>query len=212
MQMAPNAHEVTTAAVVINNGTPTRSAHIQELDAWAAWLAMCGHTNRPAIVVGGDLDGSVYGWRSETTAWSDYALIPVIVPAFASYLQIGITVTGIGEIRIRGTKQTNAILVEVSTLIGVSAAYEHAPAQARTYWIDPPGPTAADTNHALATHTNSASGDGYKVNTLQDLEFAFRTTDTDYDLTVHAVTWRTWPAPDGADLTGYDTSDGGLAP
>ena len=147
MQMAPNTHEIATAGIVINNGAPARSAHAQEVDEFCSWVAMCGHPNRPAIVVGGDVTGSVHGWRSETTGWSPYALIPMVVPAFASYLHFGFTVTGVGEIRIRGTKQTDAVMLVVSTIKG--QATEHSITNAVTYWIDPPGPTAADSNHAV---------------------------------------------------------------
>ena len=168
---------------------------------------MCSNPTRPALMVGGMQSNSHFGWKSTSDTWSDYTTIPIIVPAFASYLQVGLTVTGVGEIRIKGTKQTDATLIEVST-----GTETHEITGALTYWTDPPGPTAADTNHAILTHSNSSSGDGYKVNTLQDLQIAMRTTDTDWDLTVHAVKIMSWSAADGADLTEYDTSDGGLNP
>lgn len=206
MRMPPHDFKPSPGSVIYN-GQPVRSDHAATCDEWATYLAAVAFPRLPMLVCGGTMtDDTGIGWRSTTDVWAlnPTVTIPVVIPPFTKYLQVGAMVTGYGEIRFTGPNQANNNMITLK-----SPDKGHGKAQTVALWCDPPGPTGDGVNRPLIVGPTSGSLLGYKLPTLQELVIQWRTLHGDWDLTVRNIMIRPWPIPAGADMDGYSTSDGG---
>ena len=201
MRMPPHDFEP-PSGFVIHNGQPVRSDHATTVDEWAMYLAAVAYPRLPHLLTGGGPAGSVTGWYSTSTSFTgggaaNSVVIPILVPPFTKYMQMGVIATGKGEVRFTGISGSARMLKPVFADL-------HDVADEGVVWGDGVGPTGVDTNAPIVV----AVADGCKLPTLQEVTVSWRTTAASWDIIIHGIMFRPWPMPAGTDMNGLATAAG----
>lgn len=154
------------------NGAPARSAHAQQLDRFATWLAAVRRHPIPALIGAPWVAGNTYTW-------------PTLLPQYTQYIGIGVFVTGYGTITV--TSDSDSYNGVKSVLNGDGKSGNHEFENSVWMWFDDPFEvTANGTDRALE------ASDGSSPETVI-LSLTIADNSISEALTVHQVL--VWPLP-----------------